>query len=336
MKSLVLFNNKGGVGKTTLTFNLAHMAARLGLRTVLLDLDPQCNLSSLALDEVELDEVWNQSTDPGGTIARCVELVRMGRGQLRPPSLRVVLEGSLWLLPGDLSLSWFEQKLAEEWGKVFQARNEQALDVTTAFHETAILAANAVGAELVLIDVGPSLGALNRSALLACDHVVVPLAADLFSLQGMKNIGPTLKEWRDEWLNVRRRHMKGRPQAQQPFRRFTPLGYVIQQHMVREGMPVAAWRRWADQIPAVFREEVLGEKPLKNQIDTDSDRNCLAQLRHFASLVPLAQVARKPMFDLKQADGISGGQARLVAECRQAFEALTRKILGGMGVTLPT
>ena len=114
MKSLVLFNNKGGVGKTTLTFNLAHMFARMGKRVLLLDFDPQCNLTSILFDEDELVDIWDESNaQPGGTVASCVDLVRRGKGGLRDPVLREVSD-YLWCLPGDLSLSRFEQPLAEE------------------------------------------------------------------------------------------------------------------------------------------------------------------------------------------------------------------------------
>ena len=71
MKSVALFNNKGGVGKTTLTFHLAHMAARLGHRVAVLDYDPQCNLTAVFLGEDELAELW-QSGAPGSTVAACI------------------------------------------------------------------------------------------------------------------------------------------------------------------------------------------------------------------------------------------------------------------------
>ena len=60
-------------------------------------------------------------------------------------------------------------------------------------------AAARVDADLALIDVGPNLGAIKRAALVAADHVVVPLAPDLFSLQGLRNLGPTPREWRAQW-----------------------------------------------------------------------------------------------------------------------------------------
>jgi cellulose biosynthesis protein BcsQ len=321
-----LFNNKGGVGKTTLTFNMAHMAARLEHRVVVLDYDPQCNLSSIFLSEDELFELW-ESNDEECTVAGCIEPVRRGKGGVRKPRLRQVAD-QLWILPGHLDLSRFEQTLAEEWPKTMSVSNERALDVTTCLDVLSNMAAHSMQADLVFIDVGPSLGALNRAALLSCDAIVLPLAPDLFSLQGMRNVGPTLRSWREDWQTVRQRHMHDREQRDLRAHEFRPIGYILQQHLARKDQAVKGYARWAELIPATFHEAVLGEEPGTSLRTVEDDPCCLAQIRHFASLVPIAQQARKPMFDLKQSDGIGGGQIQAVARCRREFEALVQRLLG--------
>ncbi len=321
MKSFVLFNNKGGVGKTTLTFNICHMLARKGLRTVMADYDPQCNLSALAISEDVLFEIWEESgNDEGGsTVARCIDLVRRGKGDLRTPALQPVAD-DLWLLPGDLALGRFEQALAEAWGQVHQTDNERPIHVTTSLQRLAELAGSKARADVVVLDVGPNLGALNRAALLAVDSVLMPVAPDLFSLQGLRNIGPTIREWREDWHRVEERGegVKSHP--------FAPRGYIVQQHLARADRPVTAYDKWAAQIPAVFHEQVLGEPKAKWPKTREDDPYCIAMLKHFASLVPVAQLARKPIFDLKQADGIGGGQIQAVAKARLEFEDLAKKI----------
>lgn len=322
MRSFVLFNNKGGVGKTTLTFNIAHMLARQGLRVVVLDYDPQCNLSAVALSEERLFDIWEQgSAEEGNTVARAVDLVRRGKGDIREPHV-VAVADNLWILPGDLALSRFEQALAEGWGQVHQTDNEKAVHVTTALQRLADRAAVIVSADLVVLDVGPNLSALNRSTLLACDAVIMPVAPDLFSLQGLRNIGPTLREWRIDWRRVqdRARH------AELGTHSFAPKGYIVQQHLARADRVVAGYQRWASQIPAVFHEHVLDEAKEDWPADVSHDSYCIALLKHFASLVPLAQVARKPIFDLKQADGIGGGQIQAVARARGEFAQLAIKL----------
>lgn len=328
-KRLVLFNNKGGVGKTTLTFNLAHMFAREGRVVALIDLDPQCNLTALALSDRELEELWDDAS-PGHTVASCVERVRTGKGDLVDPVPRELAD-DLFLLPGDLRLSRFESRLAREWPQLMAEDNESALHVVTALDRLATRLANQIGADLVLFDAGPSLGALNRAVLLASDAVVVPLAPDLFSLRGLQNVGEALSEWREEWETARVKILqrasrrKERP-PQLPEHAMQPLGYVVQQHLAVGDEPVRAYHRWLREIPGSFARDVLGRAaPTSEAIDDDP--HCLGFLRHFASLVPLAQAARKPLFELRHADGVAGSQYQTVARALKAFEQLAAAIL---------
>ena len=328
-KSLVLFNNKGAVGKTTLTFNLAHMFARLGRRVALVDLDPQCNLTTLALPDHLLEDIWDDAA-PGRTVASCIEPVRLGRGDLVDP-VACELADDLFLLPGDLRLSRFESKLAREWPQIMAEDHEASLHVVTALDRLAVHFANLVGAELVLFDAGPSLGALNRAVLLASDAVAVPLAPDLFSLRGLQNVGEALRDWRDEWETARvkilqraRRRKESPPLL--PQRLMQPLGYVVQQHLAVGDEPVRAYHRWLAAIPETFAREVLERTPSGAQAIED-DPYCLGFLRHLASLVPLAQAAHKPLFDLRHADGVAGSQYQTVARAAKAFEQLATVLL---------
>lgn len=241
----------------------------------------------------------------------------------------------LWLLPGDLALSRFEQVIAEAWAKVHGTNNEQSLMVTTALEKLMRMAAERVSADIVLVDVGPSLGALNRGALLACDALVVPLAPDLFSLQGLKNVGPTLRIWREDWKRVLNQPMGAADDEALPDHAAEPLGYVVQQHLARVDKPVSGYSHWAAQIPEVFREHVIGEQIPDGERDLDHDPYCIALLKHFASLVPLAQAARKPFFDLRAADGIGGGQIQAVAKARGELSAMVKELLRRLNLHHP-
>jgi len=294
---------------------------------VIVDYDPQCNLSAVALSEESLFDIWERPGDgeDGSTVARCIDLVRRGKGDVRLPALERVSD-DLWLLAGDLALGRFEQALAEAWGQVHQMDNERAVHVTTSLQRLAERAGEVAKADAVVLDVGPNLGALNRAALLGPDAVLMPVAPDLFSLQGLRNIGPTIREWREDWRRVedRRPGLGGH--------QFEPRGYIVQQHLARADRPVAAYDKWATQIPAVFHEHVLGEGEERWPETPEDDPYCIAMLKHFASLVPLAQLSRKPIFDLKQADGISGGQIQAVAKARTEFEDLVKRIRALLGL----
>jgi chromosome partitioning protein len=113
-----------------------------------------------------------------------------------------------------------------------------------------------------------------------------------------------------------------------------PLGYVIMQHAVRLDRPVHAHARWMDRIPPAYRESVLGEQPQPG-VTIDRDTHCLATLKPFRSLMPLAKEARKPMFFLKPADGALGGHAKAVQDCYGDFRELARAVAKRCGLALP-
>jgi chromosome partitioning protein len=339
-RSIALFNNKGGVGKTTLAYHLAHMISRLGQNVLAVDLDPQANLTSMCLDESEIEDLWAGPAGPaygaddgapspatsgasvGRTTADSVRPILEGTGDVTPVE-PVALKSGLWLLPGSLDLSRFEDKLSNEWFKSF-AGDIAAIRTTTAFHRMVEHAATAVGADIVLIDVGPNLGAINRSALISADTVLMPLAADLFSLKGLTNLGPTLREWRQNWRHLVLPQVP--PGISAPPALMTPLGYVIMQPEMRLDRPVKAYERWLERIPGVYAAAVLDEQNGPGE-PPDDTRHHIATLRNYRSLMPLAHDARKPMFELKAADGALGSTQKYVQTCYHEFRALAENVL---------
>lgn len=316
--TIALFNNKGGVGKTTLAFHLAHMLARLGSKVLAADLDPQANLTSAFFEEKRLEQFWEDGGD--ATVLGGVDPILRGLGDIRVPEVQEVDEG-LWALPGDLGLSRFEDKLSEAWPHGYDG-DEAALRTTTSFHRMLRGITASVGAEVVIVDVGPNLGAINRAALLAADDLLVPLAADLFSLQGLHNLGPTIRTWRTSWQGNVLPWVP--PGLDVPGGTMRPIGYVVLQHAVRLDRPVKAYDRWLRRIPTEFHRSVLGEQEAP---EANQDPYRLASLRNYRSLMPLAQDARKPMFDLRPADGALGSMGRLVQICHREFEQLAKVVL---------
>jgi hypothetical protein len=112
-----------------------------------------------------------------------------------------------------------------------------------------------------------------------------------------------------------------------------PAGYLVLQHAVRLDRPVKAYGRWMARIPSVYHDAVLGESVTGLTIETDPD--CLGTLKHYRSLMPLAQEARKPMFFLTPADGALGGHGAAVQACYQDFRALAMSIADRSGLAIP-
>jgi cellulose biosynthesis protein BcsQ len=327
---LTFFNNKGGVGKTSLVYHLAWMFSEQGLRVMAVDLDPQANLTAAFLDEDQLADLW---TDAAGTstIFRSVKPL-LDVGDFAPVDFQK-LSQRLALIPGDLGLSGFEDELSATWTDALSDKNKaRPFRILAAFWRAAQESAKRFDADLIVFDVGPNLGAINRAALLASNHVVVPLGADLFSLQGLRNLGPTLRDWRSGW--TRRRDDWKSPEFDLPVGDMAPVGYIAMRHGVRLTRPVKAYTRWLDQIPAEFRQSVLG-KPAARAPMIEKDPYCLAMLKNYNSLMPLAQEARKPIFSLRSADGAIGSHANAVAKAHCDFKALAQEIAKRIGLTMP-
>jgi len=329
LKVITFFNNKGGVGKTSLVYHLAWMFSDLNLRVLVADFDPQANLTASFIDEDRLEQLWDL---PGSTVNACINPIVRGIGDFSPPHVEMVGD-TIGLLAGDMGLSRFEDALSEAWPKCMDGQ-ERAFRVISVFWRVLSDAAAKFQADVVLLDVGPNLGAINRSALIASDYVVVPLAPDLFSLQGLRNLGPTLRGWRADW--AKRKVQK--PETAElilPEGNMQPVGYVVMQHAVRLNRPVKAYGRWMQRIPAEYHGAVLGE-PDGGVPSIEVDVHRLASLKHYRSLMALAQEARKPVFHLRSADGAIGGHAAYVSEARTDFQKLAGCIAERTGVTLPS
>jgi chromosome partitioning protein len=323
---IAFFNNKGGVGKTSLVYHLAWMYAEMGLRVVAADLDPQANLTSAFLDEDRLIDLWPAGDHPD-TIFGCIRPVQRGISDIGDPHLEII-DNPLALLVGDLLLSSFEDNLSEAWPKCLGG-DERSFRIMSAFWRIMQKAAAEHNANVILMDLGPNLGAINRAALIASDYVVVPLSPDLFSLQGLRNLGPTLRIWRHDWQQ--RLTMNPAADLILPPGRMQPAGYIVLQHAVRMDRPVKAYDRWIARIPDEYQEYVLN-KPENNNIQIQDDANCLALLKHYRSLMPLAQEAHKPMFYLKPADGAMGSHMHSVQSAYTDFNTLALKIIEKTGI----
>lgn len=324
MKTVAFFNNKGGVGKTSLVYHLAWMFSDRGIKTLAVDLDPQANLTAMFLDEERLEELWPDDDHPD-TIYGSIQPILRGTGDISQPHVEMITP-ELGVITGDLGLSRFEDKLSDAWPRCHN-RDESAFRTMTAFHRL-IQRGSEWGAELVLIDVGPNLGAINRSALIASDQVCLPLAPDLFSLQGLKNLGPTLKEWRSIWADLLN---KAPADLSMPKGTMQPIGYIVMQHGIRDSRPIKAYTRWMDRIPRIYRDAVLNEDT-RTLPAVLQDPYCLSLLRHYRSLMPMAMESRKPIFFLKSADGAIGAHIDAVRSCYNDFHALAAQIAAKSGI----
>lgn len=230
---LTFFNNKGGVGKTSLIYHLSWMFSEMGKRVVCVDIDPQANLTANFIEEDDVAHICEDNYS-GNTIYRCVAPI-FDAGDILHPNLYKI-NNDIYLLPGDIALSTFEEHISIFLSKSFEcAKFYRQLHILSSFWQVMRIVAEDVLADLILVDTGPNLGAINRSALIATDAVAIPLGADLYSLQGLKTLGLTLRSWRKEWQQRRTywedipvAERKRFPRLQLPLGEMTPLGYFCQ------------------------------------------------------------------------------------------------------------
>ncbi len=326
---IAFFNNKGGVGKTSLVYHLSWMYADLGLKVLASDLDPQANLTASFLDEEKLEEFWPDG-DHSKTIYGSIEPLLRGVGDIAENPYAEEIDERIHLIIGDLALSRFEDELSQQWPHCLDGK-ERAFRVESAFWRIMKRIIDRSSIDVALIDLGPNLGAINRSILIAADYLVVPLIPDLFSLQGLKNLGPTVREWRNGWQE----RLKKNPvkDLELPRGQMTPIGYVKMQHAEKMGRPVKAYRRWAERIPLVYSEEVLGKE--YRLMEKREKGNQLGLVKHYRSLMPMAQEAKKPIFHLLAADGAIGSHQKGVSEARENFHQVALEMADRCDIAVP-
>jgi chromosome partitioning protein len=317
---VAFFNNQGGVGKTSLVYHLAWMYQDFGKRVVAVDLDPQAHLTTAFLDEERLEAIW-EADDLANTVFRCIQPLIRSIGDIATPKLELIDE-SLALLVGDLDLSSFEDELSLEWLGCLDGK-ERSFRIISAFWQLIRSAIDQQQADIVLMDLGSNLGAINRAALIAADYVVLPLSPDVFLREGLSTLGPTLQRWREEWQE----RLTKNPVAdlKLPLGEIQPMGYIVLQRSVRLDRPVKAHQQWMARIPKIYRSVVSGQ-PWSEGISIANDPDCLALLKHYQSLMPLAQEAGKPMFRLKPADGAIGSHVQAVQSVYKDFSSLAQRI----------
>src|SRR6266542_6693590 len=193
MKIVSSFNHKGGVGKTTIVFNVALALGEMGTRVLLVDGDAQSNLTAIALDP----DVTEQVLDEEKTIWSSLAPLVSGAGDLRPIE-PIQIRDMVHLVPGDIRLSNFEAICPQGWVESL-AGQERGFRVTSAIYRLVREAAAKTEAMIVFLDLGPNVNALNRTNLLGSDGFVVPMAPDLFSIRALPSVGMSAARWIAEW-----------------------------------------------------------------------------------------------------------------------------------------
>lgn len=312
-KIITLYNHKGGVSKTTTNFNLAHLLAERGYKTLVIDADPQCNLTELMLLntieqlDAEQEDTGQEKPLPGVSILQLLKpRIDGDRKDIEVDDVKTVkINENLELLRGDVDLSDIEDALAESHIQRFSNKTH---DKRTYVALGAFLRAygEKEGFDYILVDVGPSSGALTRACFLICDGFFIPTVPDRFNVQAMTTLSRILDKWMGEHAQIFQNFKDlGLPVA---LGKPVFLGLIEQNFKLHRGRPRRGYQFWLNRIPQVFNRDLL--PVLKKYSTSERDLTCgfvssefvAAEIPDLQSLPPLMQEAGRPVFQLTPED----------------------------------
>lgn len=313
MKAVGFFTNKGGVGKTTLLCNLAaFLSLERGHKIAVVDADPQANATQYMFPEDELEEIYDLSTEE--TIYDFARPLSQGKGYASTVHLKSSRFFGVDVVLGDPRLALLEDFLAADWS----TSGVRSLRSTYVFRT---LLNHLKDYDYVFFDMGPSLGSINRAALIASDYFVIPVSIDIFSVRAIANIS----EWLSKWRKVLEQKVAfvddlDDLDIDDLDLRLKLLGHVNQQYTAKrnargERRAVRAYEKIMRGIPAAISKGII----TPSQSEPEGLEYNLGEIPNLHSLIPMSQTSRKPIFSLKGADGIVGAHFTKVSEARTIF-----------------
>ncbi|HVY75207.1 MAG TPA: ParA family protein [Puia sp.] len=352
MKIISLFNNKGGVGKSTLAFHLSNILAEMGHKTLIIDLDPQCNVTICGMDEETLHTIWTEEDEfiedfgstvkkmPQGDYERFLRNPRTihfllkptedGQGELPtiPPPLRLI--NNLDLIPGRLTIHKYENKISERWSGAYSG-DPLAIRTITNIRTIAEEYARVHNYEFIIIDTSPSLGALNKVIISTVDGFLIPALPDMFSMYGIRNIGSALKQWSKEFNTLYGLISEDkRKQFPQNFVRF--LGYTIYNAKKYTGATVwdlaQAHYNYAQQIPRTIVENISPE--VRNHLSQEQANTPigLTAVMHSHNTLPnMSQKYKRPIWQIPNLPNLDVEDRNTIIGNRAIYEATRQRYI---------
>lgn len=300
-KRLVMFNHKGGVSKTTTVYNVGWKLADMGRKVLLVDADPQCNLSSLILGD-QFDEYYinaqtrTQNIKDGVTAAFRGTPTPIAAVSCNQPAA----QPNMHLLAGHATLSEYDASLT-----FAQSTNALATlqNLPGAFNELMKQVENNLQIDYTLIDLNPGLSAINQNIFLNSDYFVIPTNPDPFSIMALE----TLQSILPRWANWKVSSAGNFTDSAYPLRPGLPklLGTLVQRFNIRNGRAAAPYRDNIAEIkevtinrllPAMLQSSLALPSYPQHLLETSL---CLAEIPDFGALLPRAHEAHVPVFALK-------------------------------------
>lgn len=337
MKKIVLFNHKGGVSKTTTSFHIGWKLAEMGHRTLLVDGDPQCNLTSLFLGADGFDRYFTNPTTSKNNIKDGVAPVFEGQ----PIPIQAFncpnapRNRNLYLLPGHMNLSEYEANLSFALGatSVLSALK----NLPGAYNHLIEAICERYDIEYAIIDLNPALSALNQVLFLSADAFVIPVNPDCFAKMALKSLSKILPNW-VTW-SAKNRDMYDGAAYCLPSKPPRFIGVIPQRFNIRNGRPTTAYAIQISELLELVKNDVepsfarcgmtFSAAEYENA-GIPKDRE-LMEIKDFQTLSPKSQKYSVPVYALTDDELESQGAAFAVSksnreEFGRMYEVICNKI----------
>lgn len=339
---IALFNHKGGVSKTTTTFNLGWMLASKGKRVVLVDADPQCNLTGIVLGykgSAEFEQFYETDTESNLRSGLAPAFESQPRPIEAVDCIPVDKRDGLFLLPGHIKLSEYEVTLgiAQELSGSIQTLQNLPGSISYLLNKTA----ERINADYMLIDMNPSLSSINQNLLMTSDFFIVPTSPDYFSVMAIDTLSTVLPRW-NNWAR-KAASLTTLKDATYPFPepKLRLLGTIIQKYRPREGAATSGFQKWIDEINGIVSKKFVPELHKMGMTFPGHVYNtqgigadlCLAAIPDFNTLIAKSQDYQTPVYALTPEQiGLGGKVLDRTVVSRDSFEKifsdLADKIMG--------
>ncbi len=342
-----LFNHKGGVSKTTTTFNLGWMLARQGKKVLMIDADPQCNLTGTVVGLDESERFYDDGLGKTNNFYKLLELnLIKGRGSVMPEIelYRITKNENLLLMAGSVDLSDIESQLnlAIEVSEGLPQMANYPGFIGHAINEIARKAS----IDIVLLDLSPSIGALNQCLLMSSHYFIVPTSPDFYCYQAIKSLSQKIPAWNKRLARFRS------DKNDHPMRKEPPkfLGIISQRYRPYTSNKTTdnerkdttkAFQLWIDRInekvnneliPALESEQMCISAAEFTKYFKEASPYNIVNIPEFNGLIARAHDVTMPVFELSQEELLSWGKAQdnqleSVSKFKEIFSEFAKNII---------
>lgn len=324
------FNNKGGVGKTTLCANIAaELSLNFGAKILLVDADPQCNLTQYLLPEEQVLDLYSQ--DDPQSIYTILKPLKSGKGYGEQLPIIHSEKFGVDVIVGDPRLALEEDLLAQDWRDA-RSGGIRGIRTTFVFAEL-VKIAKSQGYHFIFFDIGPSLGAINRSVLLSVDTFVVPMNIDVFSVWSLKNIGRTVDLWKNALsVGIKMAEDVSEIEELAPQGALKFIGYITQQHKERTGYDTVDGEAGPVKVKRKVQAYDIIYQGIPQKIEEyftslyayDELNPHLGDVKHLGGLIQRSQMASEPLIS------VSGPGTSTRKQARDIYRSVVRRYLDNL------